>query len=102
MTAQRPGAVVTISRMPTSRRRFMQTAAAAVAAPMLARAAEPAATTRAVSEDELNRVLDAPVLTLGFLKAPVTVESIELLRNSRTFIVRSRSADGVEAITVPN
>src|SRR5687768_4143979 len=35
-------------------------------------------------------------------KEPVVVESIELLRNGNTFLVRTRSTAGVEAITVPN
>jgi L-alanine-DL-glutamate epimerase-like enolase superfamily enzyme len=42
------------------------------------------------------------VLETGFLTAPVTVRSIELLRNGRVYLLRIRSTDGVEAITVPN
>ena len=42
------------------------------------------------------------MLKTDFLTSPVTVASIELLRNGRTFIVRTRSSDGAEAITVPN
>ncbi len=51
---------------------------------------------------ELDRVLAAPVLTLDFVKSPVTIASMELLRNGRTFLVRTRSTDGAEVITVPN
>src|SRR5262249_54371129 len=57
---------------------------------------------RKVTRAELDRILDTPVLDTSFLKRPVTVASIELLRNGRNFLVRVRSTDGVEAITVPN
>jgi L-alanine-DL-glutamate epimerase-like enolase superfamily enzyme len=52
--------------------------------------------------EALQRIMDAPVLDLTSVKAPVTVASIELLRNGKNFLVRARSTDGVEAITVPN
>src|SRR6267142_4202951 len=55
-----------------------------------------------VSAEELNRVLERPVLKLDALKEPVIVESVELLRNGKTFILRTRSKAGVEAISVPN
>jgi L-alanine-DL-glutamate epimerase-like enolase superfamily enzyme len=42
------------------------------------------------------------VLDVSFLKHPVTVASIELLRNGKNLLVRVRSTDGVEAVTVPN
>jgi L-alanine-DL-glutamate epimerase-like enolase superfamily enzyme len=58
--------------------------------------------TRSVTVEELNRVLAAPVLKLDALDRPVTVASMELLRNGRTFLLRTRSADGAEAITVPH
>jgi L-alanine-DL-glutamate epimerase-like enolase superfamily enzyme len=56
----------------------------------------------AIDAESLRRIMDAPVLQLEFVKAPVTVASIELLRNGRNYLVRARSTDGVEAITVPN
>lgn len=54
------------------------------------------------SADELARLADQPVLDLSSLKGPVKVASVELLRNGRVFLVRARSTDGVEAVTVPN
>ena len=39
---------------------------------------------------------------MSFVPRPVTVTSLELLRRGKDFVVRARSADGVEAITVPN
>jgi hypothetical protein len=90
--------------MSTSRRIFLQTtAAAAVSAVSLPRArAVDSGAAKAVTKADLDRILDAPVLKLDFVKDPVTVASIELLRNGKTFLLRTRSTDGVEAITVPN
>jgi L-alanine-DL-glutamate epimerase-like enolase superfamily enzyme len=85
-----------------TRRTFLHTSA--VTAGLLAapndngRAAEPKAVTKAA----LDRILDTPVLTTDFLKEPVIVASVELLRNDKTYLLRTRSTAGVEAITVPN
>src|SRR5438093_8988551 len=85
--------------MATTRRRFLLGAAAgALAAPAAARA-EPA---RSVTVEDLDRILAAPVLKLDFLDRPVTVASMELLRNGKTYLLRTRSTDGAEAITVPH
>ncbi len=89
--------------MPTSRRRFLQSAAAVAAASSAAVSlGAPALTTRSVSKEELDRILDQPVLKTDFLDKPVIVASIQLLRNGKQFLLRTRSTDGVEAITVPN
>jgi L-alanine-DL-glutamate epimerase-like enolase superfamily enzyme len=90
--------------MPISRRRFVQsTVAAGLSATALSRAcaAEPAPGAT-VTKEALEKTLDAPVLKMELVKDPVTVESVELLRNGNTFLLRTRSTDGVEAITVPN
>lgn len=87
--------------MPTSRRRFLQSAAA-VAAASSASLSLAAPSTRSVTKADLDRVLDQPVLKADFLEKPVIVKSIELLRNGKQFLLRTRAADGVEAITVPN
>src|SRR5262245_45228027 len=93
---------VTIAAMPTSRRTFLQGAAAtAVTMASMNRASNADAASN-VSKAELDRILDQPVLTTDFLKEPVTVASIELLRSGRTFILRTRSTDGATALTVPN
>src|SRR5262245_9825309 len=88
--------------MSTSRRTFLQGAAAtAVSVASMPRTvqAEPGS---AVTKEQLDHILDQPVLKTDFLKDPVTVASIELLRNGKTFILRTRSADGAQALTVPN
>lgn len=63
-----------------------------------ARAAEP----RRVPRAALDAILDAPVLRTDFLKEPVMVESVELLRNGPAHLLRVRSTGGGEAVTVPN
>jgi L-alanine-DL-glutamate epimerase-like enolase superfamily enzyme len=92
--------------MKDSRRRFLKTAAVACAAAPMAAASHNLvaadAPRRKVTKAELDKILDTPVLNTSFLKQPVTVSSIELLRNGRNFLVRTRSSAGVEAITVPN
>jgi len=52
--------------------------------------------------DNLARLAERPVLDVSFVKQPVRIASVELLRNGRVYLVRVRSSDGVEAITVPN
>ena len=42
------------------------------------------------------------MLRTDLLKTPITVASIELLRNGSTLLVRARSRDGAESVTVPN
>ena len=83
-----------------TRRAFLRNSAAlTLAGATYSRAATPRS---APSADELRRIMEAPVLQLDFVRSPVTVASMELLRNGRNFLVRTRSTDGVEAITVPN
>jgi L-alanine-DL-glutamate epimerase-like enolase superfamily enzyme len=77
-------------------------AACTGAAPFRTAAGADEAPRKKVTKAVLDRILDAPVLETGFLKQPVTVASIELLRSGRNFLVRVRSTDGVEAVTVPN
>jgi L-alanine-DL-glutamate epimerase-like enolase superfamily enzyme len=89
--------------MPTSRRHFIQGAATAALATSIASAADRSpATTASVSDRELRRIEEQPVLQTDFLTSPVNVALIELLRNDKTFMLRTRSTDGAEAITVPN
>jgi D-galactarolactone cycloisomerase len=86
--------------MSITRRRLLMSAAVAAAAPSLARGADD--NPRRVTVAELDRILKEPILKLDTVKKPVKVASIELLRTGRTFLVRTRSADGAESVTVPN
>lgn len=81
-----------------TRRRFVSATLSATASlPVLrrGRAAERGA-------DGLQHIADAPVLREEFLREPVVIEKIELLRNGRHFLVRIRSKDGLESVTAPN
>jgi L-alanine-DL-glutamate epimerase-like enolase superfamily enzyme len=84
--------------MSITRRHLLAAAASSAAAPLTARADDP----RSVTVADLDRVLSRPVLALAAVKRPVKVASVELLRNGPTFLVRARSTDGAEAVTVPN
>lgn len=88
-----------------SRRSFLkQSAVLAAAAPLAGGLADAATGGKAAtpSAEELRRIMDAPVLDVSFVKSPVTVASIELLRHEKNYLIRARSTDGAEAITVPN
>jgi L-alanine-DL-glutamate epimerase-like enolase superfamily enzyme len=86
-----------------NRRAFLGAAALAGTTELiLPRRSSHAAESRATTFAELDRVLAAPVLTLNFLKHPVMVASIELLQNGKAFLLRTRSKEGVEVVTVPH
>jgi len=55
-----------------------------------------------ITRAQVDEVLQRPVLDMSLVTRPVKVASIELLQNGSEFLLRTRSADGVEAITVPN
>ncbi len=84
--------------MPLPRRTFLQAAGLVGAAAVVGRTAE----TQANLAQELDRLSVAPILQTDFLSEPVVVESIELLKNGSTYLLRTRSTDGVEVITVPH
>lgn len=56
-----------------------------------------------ISEDvkaKIDKVWSAPVLKTDLVKQPVKIASIELLKNKDQFLVRARSTDGAEGISV--
>ena len=53
-------------------------------------------------DDRLLKIQEAPTLRPEFLREPIRIESVELLKNGDTFLVRVRSTDGVESVTTPN
>ena len=55
-----------------------------------------------VTVEELDRVASGSLLDLEDLRDPVTIESMELLRNQREYLVRVRSTDGAEGVIVGN
>lgn len=85
----------------TNRRRFISTAFAGGLAslPSGARGASisPALAAR---YSKLDDILKEPVLKKQLFKAPVLIESLELLRLGDSFLCRARSRDGAEGISV--
>lgn len=55
-----------------------------------------------IQEEEIDKVLKAPVLITTNLTSPVWIKSIELLRKENNFICRVKSKDGAEGISVSN
>ena len=89
--------------MKTSRRSFLKASAgASVAAASAGRLQAQAAGRQGPDAAALARILAEPVLQRDLLKAPVKIDTLELLRDGTTFLVRVRSSDGAESITVPN
>jgi L-alanine-DL-glutamate epimerase-like enolase superfamily enzyme len=86
--------------MNSTRRTFLAASAAAVTTAQMS--SHLAAEEKRPTKADLDRILEQPVLTTDFLKSPVIVESVELLKSGRNYLLRTRSTDGVEAITVPN
>lgn len=86
------------------RRRFLQVAAASSLAPVAISSQRSWATETSPEQldGELAKILQQPVLSLEHIPDPVTIESIELLQNGNTFLLRTRSHSGLEVITVPH
>src|SRR4051812_22104058 len=57
---------------------------------------------RRVSDAQLDRALEAPVLDAKGLPSPLKIASMTLLRNGKNFVVRVRTAGGDEGVAVPN
>src|SRR6266850_6270290 len=53
-----------------------------------------------VTDEELEKAAEKPVLRLKGVNSPVIIESIELLRKGKEHFVRVRSKDGAEGISV--
>jgi L-alanine-DL-glutamate epimerase-like enolase superfamily enzyme len=55
-----------------------------------------------VTDEQLERAAEAPVLRVEELTAPLKIASMELLRNDKNFLVRVRTTGGDEGLGVPN
>ncbi|MBL9189706.1 MAG: twin-arginine translocation signal domain-containing protein [Opitutaceae bacterium] len=89
--------------MKITRRNFLKSAAVVAGTAALLPAATPDRTrAKQVTKTELDRILDRPVLKLDFATSPVVVESVELLRNGETYLLRTRARGGLEVVTVPH
>ncbi len=87
--------------MRLTRRSFLGTAIGSAILPGIARGGADDEHRR-VTPERLDEVAAAPVLSVEGLEKPVTIASMELLRNRRNFLVRVRTTDGAEGIAVPN
>lgn len=86
--------------MKVKRRRLLVATAASLPALMIGNAV--AQSHEGLSDDEVMRITNASLLHLDTIKDPVIIESIELLRNGNEIMVRIRSKDGAEGISVTN
>jgi L-alanine-DL-glutamate epimerase-like enolase superfamily enzyme len=91
--------------MKINRRDLLQTLAAGTCAVALGRssvgvAAE--AKAKAIDDASLEQAAARPVLDRARFKAPVIIESIDLLRKGKEHFLRVRSKDGAEGISVDN
>ena len=83
-----------------NRRGFLQTTSLATAGAV---ASFPkTAHAQSVDSEQLRRIDEAPTLKPEFLRDPIMIKSVELLRNKRNFLVRIRSKDGAQSVTAPN
>ena len=55
-----------------------------------------------IDPEQLRRIDEAPTLKQEFLRHPIIIKSVELLRNKGNFLVRIRSKDGAQSVTAPN
>ncbi len=88
--------------MSLNRRQFLKVSSAVGAAALLSsEKLAIAEETRALYE-RLDKAAAKPVLEVSGLDSPVIVKSMELLRNGKNFVIRVRTKDGAEGISVPN
>jgi len=92
--------------MKTNRRQFVKVnllSAVSAALAMSARAAESPHSAAKNQNDRfarLDEILKQPVLKRELFKAPIIIETLELLRYKDNFLCRVRSRDGAEGISV--
>ena len=53
-------------------------------------------------EDAVFKAANLPVLHLDSFTSPITIESIDLLKSGKFFLVRTRSKDGAIGLSMPN
>jgi L-alanine-DL-glutamate epimerase-like enolase superfamily enzyme len=87
--------------MKPSRRTILRTALGAATAPALAGRGEAQESPR-VSVDRLRQVAETPVLRVEGIGQPVMIASLELLRRGKEYLVRARTKDGAEGLSVAN
>jgi L-alanine-DL-glutamate epimerase-like enolase superfamily enzyme len=84
-----------------NRRAALAILAGGSAAAVAARSAE-AIDEAAALEERLLKIGQQPVLNLAGFNQPVKIESLELLKIGKKFLLRSRTKEGAEAVSVPH
>jgi len=87
--------------MKTTRRTFAKTIALGTGALSLLPTRVPAKDTHP-DDEALEKAAARPVLDRSIFKAPVIIESVEMLRKGKQHFVRIRSRDGAEGVSVDN
>ncbi|HQR36645.1 MAG TPA: mandelate racemase/muconate lactonizing enzyme family protein [Blastocatellia bacterium] len=82
------------------RREFLKTAAAAGALGLAPEAGSAGEQSSKELATKLDKVWAAPVLRTDLIKQPVKIASLELLKTGKHFLVRARSTDGAEGLSV--
>ncbi|MEM9326672.1 MAG: mandelate racemase/muconate lactonizing enzyme family protein [Bacteroidota bacterium] len=88
--------------MKASRRKFLQSAATVSTGAIAMGSCAQSQSEPSVDYAALDEMISKPVLNNQFLKDPVIVESLELLRYENNFICRVRSTNGAEGLSVGN
>ena len=91
--------------MNLTRRSFLRTTHTTLGAGFLAASARPGVADESrpeVTDEQLARAADTPVLNVEGLSGPLKIASMELLKNGRNYLVRVRTAGGDEGLGVPN
>lgn len=94
--------------MDVNRRRVLRLTAGAAAVPFLhgcrsgADGMQAGSLVSPATEQAMERAAEQPVLRLQGLDSPLVVQSVELLRSGREYLVRVRSRNGAEGIAVTN
>jgi L-alanine-DL-glutamate epimerase-like enolase superfamily enzyme len=78
----------------------MSAALAGSASALVSRRSAQGAGPRNTDYAKLDRVLQLPVLKRELFRSPVTIESVELLRDRDSFMCRVRSRDGAEGLSI--
>ncbi len=84
--------------MSASRRSFVRSALACSIVPSFAKGQGPSGPTA----DRIRRAAERPILRSESIDKPIVIDSMELLRNGREYLVLARSMDGAEGWSVAN
>jgi hypothetical protein len=88
--------------MGLSRRGFLKSGFLAAAGFHLASCTEDHQNSKEIDYNDLDKVLNTPVIKRDLFTSPIILKTIELLEHKGNFICRVRSNEGVEGISISN